>query len=86
MVFLIVGFFNLYPPHLSLYQFSKPIVFIWLVNFPALKDLSIFVCSGEGLEQEIELWENEDFDAGLELESLCLLGIRSDDWGLSWLW
>jgi F-box/leucine-rich repeat protein 2/20 len=71
---------------------SRPIFFSWVVNFPALKELSILVCSGEGLEQEIELargyglWENEEFDAGLGLESLCLSGIRADDWGLSWLW
>jgi F-box/leucine-rich repeat protein 2/20 len=71
---------------------SRPIFFSWVVNFPALKELSILVCSGEGLEEEIEfareygLWENEDFDAGLGLESLCLSGIRADDGGLSWLW
>jgi F-box/leucine-rich repeat protein 2/20 len=33
---------------------SRPILFNWVVNFPALKELSILVCSGECLEQEIE--------------------------------
>lgn len=62
------------------------------MNFPALKELSVFVCSGEGLEQQIEfaweygLGENEDCDAELGLERLCLSGIRADDWGMSWLW
>lgn len=62
------------------------------MNFPSLKELSVFVCSGEGLEQEIEFdgeygwWANEDFDAELGLESLSLSGIRADDWGLGWLW
>ncbi|KAB1209121.1 F-box/LRR-repeat protein 4 [Morella rubra] len=71
---------------------SRPIFFGWVVNFPALKELSVFVCSGEGLEQQIEfaweygLGENEDCDAELGLERLCLSGIRVDDWGMSWLW
>jgi F-box/leucine-rich repeat protein 2/20 len=71
---------------------SRPIFFMWVVKFPALKELSIFVCSGERVEQETEfdrenrLWGNEDFDAELGLESLCLSGIRADDWGLGWLW
>ncbi|XP_041005441.1 EIN3-binding F-box protein 2-like [Juglans microcarpa x Juglans regia] len=71
---------------------SRPILFTWVMKFPALKELSVFVCSGEGLLREIEFaweygsWENEDFDAELGLENLCLSGIRADDWGLSWLW
>ncbi|KAG6720040.1 hypothetical protein I3842_03G038300 [Carya illinoinensis] len=71
---------------------SRPILFTWVMKFPALKELSVFVCSGEGLLREIEFaWEygsleNEDFDAELGLENLCLSGIRADDWGFSWLW
>ncbi|KAF5457283.1 hypothetical protein F2P56_021396 [Juglans regia] len=71
---------------------SRPVFFSWVVNFPALKDLSVFVCPGEGLEQEIQfswehgMWQNEDFDTELGLESLHLSGIRADDWGLRWLW
>lgn len=70
----------------------RPIFFMWVVKFPVLKELSIFVSSGDGVEQATEferengLWGNEDFDAELGLESLCLSGIRADDWGLGWLW
>lgn len=70
----------------------RPIFFMWVVKFPVLKELSIFVSSGDGVEQATEFeretgfWGNEDFDAELGLENLCLSGIRADDWGLGWLW
>ncbi|KAL5569421.1 hypothetical protein UlMin_025996 [Ulmus minor] len=54
--------------------------------------LNWFVCQGEALEKEIEgnmedgFSLNDDFDAELGIERLCVLGIRSDDLGLGWVW
>ncbi|KAL5546468.1 hypothetical protein UlMin_006155 [Ulmus minor] len=69
-----------------------PLFLNWLVNFPSLRELSIWVCQGEALEQEIEanmedgFSSNDDFDAELGIERLCVLGICSDDSGLAWVW
>lgn len=32
------------------------------------------------------VFESDDFDKELGLESLCFEGIRGDDWGIGWLW
>ncbi|KAI4348196.1 hypothetical protein L6164_008950 [Bauhinia variegata] len=71
---------------------SRPIFFRWVSHFPNLKDLAITLCSHDCLNQEVELknqygiWESDDVDARLNLESLCLVGIRADDWRVGWLW
>ncbi|XP_057437357.1 F-box/LRR-repeat protein 3 [Lotus japonicus] len=73
---------------------SRPIFLRWVLEFPCLKDLSIVLCSGDenGSSHEDEVngqfgvWESDDVDAELGLESLCFVGIRGDDWGLGWLW
>ncbi|XP_061364781.1 F-box/LRR-repeat protein 3-like [Gastrolobium bilobum] len=72
---------------------SRPIFLMWVCSFPCLKDLSIILCSGDGslgdeddVNNQYGVWESEDFDAELGLESLCLVGIRGDDWGVGWLW
>ncbi|KAJ7974627.1 F-box/LRR-repeat protein [Quillaja saponaria] len=71
---------------------SRPTLFTWVLSFPFLRELSIFFCSDDGVEKEIELnkeyelWKNEDSDAELELEIFCLTGIKADDWGMGWLW
>lgn len=62
------------------------------MGFPSLKELSIWVCNDEVIEQANEvnlgygLFASEDFDAELGLESLSLSGIRADDWDVGWLW
>ena len=44
-------------------------------------DDSVVSDQGQGV------WESdEDFDANLGLETLCLVGIRGDDWAMGWLW
>ncbi|XP_008230540.1 PREDICTED: F-box/LRR-repeat protein 4 [Prunus mume] len=71
---------------------SRPLFLMWILNFPSLKELSILVCCGEGLEQAVDVnteygfCADDDSDAELGLESLCLSGIGADDWGLGWLW
>ncbi|KAI4350646.1 hypothetical protein L6164_005081 [Bauhinia variegata] len=71
---------------------SRPIFLRWVSSFAYLKDLAITFCSDDCLNREIQLknqygiWESDDFDAELNLESLFLVGIRADDWGLGWLW
>ncbi|KAL6291079.1 hypothetical protein ACE6H2_008589 [Prunus campanulata] len=61
---------------------------MWILNLPSLKELSILVCCGEGFEQvfdastEYVFCADEDSDAKLGLESLCLSGIGAGDWGL----
>ncbi|KAF3444605.1 hypothetical protein FNV43_RR14297 [Rhamnella rubrinervis] len=71
---------------------SRPFCLTWVLKFPSLKELSIWVCYEEGVEQanevhmEYGLFPNEEPDAELGLESLSLSGIRADDWGMGWLW
>ncbi|KAL5797032.1 hypothetical protein ACOSQ2_001852 [Xanthoceras sorbifolium] len=73
---------------------SKPLRFYWVAFFPCLKDLSVYVSGGDGLENEAfdDFYRetgsclDEEFDSQLGLESLCLSGIRSDDSGVGWLW
>ncbi|XP_062106932.1 uncharacterized protein LOC133818209 [Humulus lupulus] len=71
---------------------SRPLFLTWLLNFPLLKELSIMVCHGEGFDHEVKdnleygFSSSDDFDAELGIESLCLSGIRTDDWGMGWLW
>ncbi|TKY63215.1 SCF E3 ubiquitin ligase complex F-box protein grrA [Spatholobus suberectus] len=66
----------------------RPIFLRWVLSFPCLKELSISLCDDDGQEGGVSSEETEDFDAelGLDLESLCLVGIRGDDWGVGWLW
>ncbi|KAH7532461.1 hypothetical protein FEM48_Zijuj04G0022400 [Ziziphus jujuba var. spinosa] len=71
----------------------RPLFLTWVVNFPSLKELSIWVCNEECLLDQANevnmgygLYSREDFDAELGLESLSLSGIRADDWGTGWLW
>lgn len=71
---------------------SRPLLFVWVLSFPSLKELSISVTSSNGTEANIggdpQNWppENGDSLAELGLESLSLSGIRGDDWGVRWLW
>ena len=71
---------------------SRPLFLTWVSNFPSLKELSILFCHVEGVDHEDEVnlgygfSSNDDFDAELGLESLCLSGIRMDDMGMGWLW
>lgn len=55
-----------------------------------MKELTIQFCSDyddEVSNNQHGVWESEDFDdAELGLESLCLVGIKGDDWGVGWLW
>ncbi|KAK7339572.1 hypothetical protein VNO77_20249 [Canavalia gladiata] len=77
-------------PHLNSLSItlSRPVLLNWLLSFPCLKHLSIFM-SSESSHDDAEVdrdLESEDSDAELGLESLCLVGIRGDDWRLGWLW
>ncbi|KAB2613978.1 F-box/LRR-repeat protein 4 [Pyrus ussuriensis x Pyrus communis] len=67
---------------------SRPLFLMWVLKFRSLKELSIRVCSGGGVDPN---WEHgfsaeEDSAAELGLESLCLSGIGDDDRGFGWLW
>ncbi|XLS62562.1 hypothetical protein HN51_016790 [Arachis hypogaea] len=66
----------------------RPITLTWLLSFPCLRDLSIVLSSDDSLDGG---WvsDHDSFavsDSNLGLESLCLVGIRGDDWGIGWLW
>ncbi|MED6115664.1 hypothetical protein PIB30_092870 [Stylosanthes scabra] len=66
----------------------RPIILRWVLSFPCLKDLSIVLCSDDDDSRD-GVWESDedsDSDSNLGLESLCLVGIRGDDWGIGWLW
>lgn len=65
---------------------SRPLNFRWVVNFPALRSLSISVSSGEGFETGLNYGDWEWETAELGLQSLCLSGLRAGDWGAGWLW
>ncbi|EOY02499.1 RNI-like superfamily protein [Theobroma cacao] len=68
---------------------SRPLYFNWVVSFSCLKELCFYVCSTDGVDDEvggIRLCLNEELDAEFGLESLCLSGIQADDKGVGWLW
>ncbi|KAK2661685.1 hypothetical protein Ddye_000259 [Dipteronia dyeriana] len=74
---------------------SRPLRFYWVASFPCLKDLSVYVSGGDGVDQnrsfddfyrETGFCLEDGIDSELGLESLCLSGIRSDDSGVGWLW
>ncbi|KAF7819528.1 F-box/LRR-repeat protein 4-like [Senna tora] len=60
----------------------RPIFLKWILAFPSLKELSISLSS----ETEEREYANTETELELGLESLCLAGIRGDDWGIGWLW
>ncbi|KAJ4832905.1 hypothetical protein Tsubulata_048205 [Turnera subulata] len=70
----------------------RPLCLNWVAFFSSLKELSLYVCGGDGAEvgsfhnKESVLCIDENFDAELGLESLLLSGIQRDDCGLGWLW
>ncbi|KAI9075564.1 hypothetical protein K1719_042470 [Acacia pycnantha] len=67
----------------------RPISLGWVLSFPYLRELAITWPSG-GQEidpnNQLEVWESDETIADLGLQSLCLVGIRRDDWGVGWLW
>ncbi|GLT33212.1 hypothetical protein SLA2020_078160 [Shorea laevis] len=71
---------------------SRPLFFNWVAFFSCLKDLSVIVCSKDGFDGEFDrsieygVPLNEELDAELGLETLCLTGVRSDDRAVGWLW
>ncbi|XP_022741083.1 F-box/LRR-repeat protein 4 [Durio zibethinus] len=68
---------------------SKPLFLNWVVSFSCLKELCLYVCSTDGVDDEgkrFGLCLNEELDAEFGLESLCLSGIQADDKGVGWLW
>ncbi|XP_056176655.1 F-box/LRR-repeat protein 4 [Syzygium oleosum] len=77
--------------HLTV-SLSRPLVFSWVVRLPSLKELSVLVSSGDCVEGEFRgngdygVLESVELEAELGLESLCLSGVSSEDWGVSWLW
>ncbi|ESW12939.1 hypothetical protein PHAVU_008G154600 [Phaseolus vulgaris] len=65
----------------------RPLFLSWVPSFPCLKQLSISLSPDQGNPGGVNSGEeSQDFDVELGLESLCVVGIRSDDWGLGWLW
>ena len=74
----------------SLYiNLPKPISLWWVLSFPSLRELAITWSSG-GQEidpnNQLEVWESNETNADLRLQSLCLVGVRRGDWGVGWLW
>ncbi|XWS30398.1 hypothetical protein CRYUN_Cryun24cG0113900 [Craigia yunnanensis] len=68
---------------------SRPLFFNWVVSFCCLKELCLYVCSTDGVDDEVRrfgLCLNEELDAEFGLECLCLSGIQADDKGVGWLW
>lgn len=72
---------------------SRPLYFNWVASFSCLKELSVYACDADEVENEVfrryretGLCSNEEIDTVLGLESLCLSGIRSEDTGVGWLW
>ncbi|XP_028772334.1 F-box/LRR-repeat protein 4-like [Neltuma alba] len=67
----------------------RPISLRWVLSFPSLRELAITWSSG-GQEidpsNQLEVWESDEIGTELGLQSLCLVGIRRDDWGVGWLW
>ncbi|KAK4752827.1 hypothetical protein SAY87_021625 [Trapa incisa] len=83
---LSVKFTNLTSLTVSL---SRPLLFVWVLRFPSLKELSISVTSSDGIVSNFPQNgppDNRDCQAELGLESLSVSGIRGDDWGVCWLW
>ncbi|XP_031286584.1 F-box/LRR-repeat protein 2 [Pistacia vera] len=72
---------------------SRPLFLNWVASFSCLKELSLYACDGDGIQdgdfdcyRETGLRLSEEIDAELGLESLSLSGIRSDDFGVGLLW
>ncbi|KAL4368779.1 hypothetical protein GQ457_05G018600 [Hibiscus cannabinus] len=68
---------------------SRPLFLNWVVSFPCLKELCLYVCSTDGLvddDKRFRLSSTEELDVKFGLETLCLSGIQADDKGVSWLW
>ncbi|XVE67872.1 hypothetical protein DITRI_Ditri09bG0022800 [Diplodiscus trichospermus] len=68
---------------------SRPLFFNWVVSFSCLKELCIYVCSTDGVDDQVRRFGfgiNEELDAEFALETLCLSGIQADDKGVGWLW
>ncbi|XWS44128.1 hypothetical protein CRYUN_Cryun15aG0018000 [Craigia yunnanensis] len=68
---------------------SRPLFLNWVVSFSCLKELCLYVCSIDGVDDEIGrfgFYLNEELDAKFGLETLCLSGIQADDKGIGWLW
>lgn len=68
----------------------RPVSLRWVLSFPSLTELAITWPSSGGQEidpsNQFEVWESDETVAELGLQSLCLVGIRRDDWGAGWLW
>ncbi|KAK8592999.1 hypothetical protein V6N12_045090 [Hibiscus sabdariffa] len=68
---------------------SRPLFLHWIVWFSCLKELCLYVCSTDGVDDEGKrfwLSSNDELDVKFGLETLCLSGVRADDKGVSWLW
>ena len=68
---------------------SRPLYFNWVASFSCLKELCLYVCSTDGVDDEVtrfELCLNEELGAEFGLESLSLSGIEANDKGVGWLW
>ncbi|KAL5172122.1 SCF E3 ubiquitin ligase complex F-box protein grrA [Glycine soja] len=64
----------------------RPVFLNWLLSFPCLKELSITFSSDDEESHDFDSDSDFELGLGLGLESICLVGIRSDDWGVGWLW
>ncbi|XWS32728.1 hypothetical protein CRYUN_Cryun22dG0014900 [Craigia yunnanensis] len=67
---------------------SRPLFLNWVVSFPCLKELCLYVCSIDDVDEvgRFGFCLNEELDAKFGLETLCLSGIQIDDKGVGWLW
>ncbi|PPS20107.1 hypothetical protein GOBAR_AA00487 [Gossypium barbadense] len=70
---------------LNLYRSSKTSLSLsWVVSFPCLKELCLYICPN-GVNKFGSLL-NEELDAEFGLETLFLSGIQAGDEGIGWLW
>ncbi|GMI68380.1 hypothetical protein like AT5G40470 [Hibiscus trionum] len=68
---------------------SKPLFLSWVVSFPCLKELCLYICPNERVDDGVKRFGsflNEEVNAEFGLETLCLSGIQADDKGVGWLW
>lgn len=57
------------------------------MSFPLLRELSITFSGGREVNGVSQIDEtDDDVDVELGLESLCLVGVGRDDFGVGWLW
>ncbi|MBA0847418.1 hypothetical protein Goshw_017658 [Gossypium schwendimanii] len=63
---------------------SKPLYLSWVVSFPCLKELCLYICPN-GVNKFGSLLI-EELDAEFGLETLFLSGIQAGDEGIGWLW